>query len=518
MMSGRPRITVCGLGPGGPGDVTAATLELLQSENQVFVRTVKHPTVKLLTNVVSFDHLYEEADTFDEVYDRIVDELVGHAHDIGSVVYAVPGSPLVLERSVQRLRERASGQPEGRSAGTEQFDSSPDPGVDVGIMPAMSFLDVAWSTLGVDPVDDGVRLVDGHRFASHGAGQAGPMLVAHVHADWVLSSIKLSVEEPPEQPVVVLQRLGTADEHVAEVSWHDLDRVDPDHLTTLYIPELATPPGQDLALSIELMHRLRHECPWDQRQDHATLRKYLREEAYEVLDALDRVVDASPEGINLAYEDLESELGDLWFQILFHCRLAAEQGQFTVADVARTLTTKMVERHPHVFDPEVNFDGKTLPPRPSDAAGDGVSTDLGDESAMAKAWEAKKVEQSSRRSIFDGIPPDLPSLALADKVLGKAIRAFGPPEPGPAAGRLVGLLGSPPGDDGGSDLDDMGEFYGRTLLALAQQARSVGIDLEHVLRQAVADLVAVVGQLETADSGPSGVGNREAESARWVLG
>ncbi len=161
--------------------------------------------------------------------------------------------------------------------------------VDVELLPAMSFLDVAWSRLGIDPIEAGVRLVDGHEFAASAAGQSGPLLVAHTHANWVLSDIKLAAEElDPATPVVILQALGTADEQIVATTWADLDRtVDADHLTSLYIPTLAEPVGAGYVRFHQLARTLREECPWDREQSHASLVPYLIEETYEVVDAID---------------------------------------------------------------------------------------------------------------------------------------------------------------------------------------------------------------------------------------
>src|SRR4029079_5985969 len=100
------------------------------------------------------------------------------ANEHGEVLYAVPGSPLVLERTVRQLRH--------------------DPRITCEILPAMSFLDVAYAALEIDPVEAGVRLVDGHEFATAAAGSQGPLLIAHTHANWVLSDIKLAVDDAGE--------------------------------------------------------------------------------------------------------------------------------------------------------------------------------------------------------------------------------------------------------------------------------------------------------------------------------
>jgi tetrapyrrole methylase family protein/MazG family protein len=141
---------------------------------------------------------------------------------------------------------------------------------------------------------------------------------------------------------------------VRTVSWADLDRdVEPDHLTSLYVPVLAAPVGAELVRFGELVQLLRRECPWDREQTHQSLVRHVLEEAQEVADAIDALGD-DPEATEAAAIDhLEEELGDLLLQVYLHATLAAEQGWFTLADVARGIHEKLVERHPHVFGDEV---------------------------------------------------------------------------------------------------------------------------------------------------------------------
>ncbi|NBT37089.1 MAG: nucleotide pyrophosphohydrolase, partial [Actinobacteria bacterium] len=138
------------------------------------MRTMRHPSVTLLGDCTSFDHLYESQPTFDDVYRAIVEELVAAARTHGEVLYAVPGSPLILESTVALLRT--------------------DSRVEVVVVASMSFLDLAWNALNIDPVNEGVRVIDGHRFALQAADERGPLLVTQTHAGWVLSDIKLAHE------------------------------------------------------------------------------------------------------------------------------------------------------------------------------------------------------------------------------------------------------------------------------------------------------------------------------------
>ena len=336
-------ITIVGLGPAGADLVTAQTLDVVRSASRVVLRTTRHPAASLLPDASSFDEVYDRADTFADTYAEIARRVRSLAED-GPVVYAVPGSPLVLERTVELIRAAAA-----------------EDSIEVEVLPAMSFLDIAWARLGIDPVEEGVRLVDGHRFATAAAGQTGPLLVAHCHAAHVLSDIKLAVEEPPAR-VVVVQRLGLPDESIREIEWAELDReIDADHLTSLFIPELAEPVGAEFVRFDELVRVLRDECPWDREQTHASLRPHLLEEAHETLEALDARAEVGDDEIDADLDEhLAEELGDLLYQIFFHARLGAERGSFTVADVARGILDKLVERHPHVFGEQCWDDTQTV--------------------------------------------------------------------------------------------------------------------------------------------------------------
>jgi tetrapyrrole methylase family protein/MazG family protein len=370
----RPQVVVAGLGPAGPDLLTTGTLARIAAVANRYLRTRRHPAASAVPDAEAFDELYERHDTFEDVYAAIVEALVAGAERHGTVLYAVPGSPVVAERSVELLVADAR--------------------VHVEVLPALSFLDLAWARLAVDPVALGVRLVDGRRFATEAAGERGPLLVAQCDRAHVLSDIKLAAEDGPD--VVVLQRLGLEDESVRTVRWDDLDRgFEPDHLTSLWIPALSAPIAGEVARFHELVRTLRAECPWDREQTHASLTRHLLEETYEVLEAIDHVDPETAAG----FEALEEELGDLLFQVVFHAVLAAEEGQFTLADVARGIHDKLYARHPHVFDPTSG------------------ATDL---AQLTVDWERRKVEEKGRVSVMDGIPAALPALAYAAKVQRKA--------------------------------------------------------------------------------------------------
>lgn len=473
---GAGRITVVGLGPAGPDLVTAETLALIAGCERRFIRTARHPAAGVVAGAVAFDAVYEAADSFDAVYETIAARLV-EAAAAGDLLYAVPGSPLVLERTVELLRAAAAGDAggSGRVGVADGVGRSADAGPALDVRPAMSFLELAWARLGVDPVEEGVGLVDGHRFAVAAAGRTGPLLVAGCHSGRVLSEIKLAVESEPR--AVVLQRLGLDDEAVFEVEWAELDRsFDADHLTSVYIPELTEPVAAELARFDELVRVLRERCPWDREQTHASLRRHLLSETHELLEALDaRAPHPDSEVVADADDLLEEELGDLLFQVGFHSRLAAERGAFTLADVARRIHDKLVARHPHVF-------------------GD---VEAADSSAVMANWEAIKRAEKNRASAMDGLPASLPALLLALAVQKRAASAGFDPLTGALADgeQEVGGLGAG-GPESGLDvacaqaaaalarLQDSGDEsdLGAALFAAVQAARLVPCDPESALR------------------------------------
>ena len=364
-------MVVAGLGPAGPELLTAATVAAVERIPHRYLRTARHPAAQAATGATSFDAVYEEAGTLDEVYARIVERLVDAAREHGEVLYLVPGSPAVAERSVELLRA--------------------DPRVSVEILPAASFLELAWARVG-DPATAGVRIVDGRRFAQEAAGERGPLLVLQCDSRRLLSDVKLAVDDGPAA-VTVLQRLGLADEAVFEVAWDELDRaVEPDHLTSLWIRELRAPVAHELVRFSELVRTLRQLCPWDRAQTHQSLTRHLLEEAYETVEAIEGL--HRPEG----FAELEEELGDLLFQVCFHATLASEEGRFDLADVARGVHDKLVRRHPHVF----------------------AGAEAHDAGQVMANWERSKKAEKGRRSIMDGVPSALPSLLFALKVQRRA--------------------------------------------------------------------------------------------------
>ena len=462
----RPVVTVVGLGPGPVGLVTQETREAIAAATTRFVRTTRHPSAALVGDAISFDDEYERHDTFAEVYAAIATRVSEAALRDGSALYAVPGSPGVLEDVVQRLLA--------------------DTRLDVRVMSAVSFLDLAWLRLGIDPVNHGVRLVDAHRFAEVAADDCGPFLVAQCHADWVLSEVKLAHDSARgDEPVVVLHHLGLPDEQVVTTTWDDIDRLErahgvvADHLTSIYIAQLAEPVASEMARLHRLARTLREQCPWDREQTHASLVRYLIEETYEVVDALN-ALDANDPTTDDA---LIEELGDLLYQIEFHTTIAEQEGRFSLADVARATHDKLVRRHPHVF-------------------GDASATTAGD---VVKTWdEIKQAERAERATramraerttdapdFFAGVARAAPSLSLAQKLQKRAAEVgFDWPDITGATAKLTEEISELQEATQAGDHDAVRMELGDVLFSVVNVARKLGLDAETALRQASDKFIA----------------------------
>jgi tetrapyrrole methylase family protein / MazG family protein len=443
-MTHRGRVVVVGLGPAGTDLLLPVAREEIERATVRFARTSRHPALAELEDggvlFETFDALYDRAEHVDGAYDAIVDALLDAATHHDDVLYAVPGNPVVAERTVALLRSRD---------------------VEVRVVPGLSFADLAWSRVGVDPMH-GARVVDAHDFAISAAGVGGPMLIAQCDDPFVASDVKLTLLEalPPDHPVTVLQRLGLPDEHIDIVPLVDIDRVvDVDHLTSLFVDTGHAIVAGEFASLVALVERLRGPggCPWDAEQTHHSLRRHVLEEAYEVAAAIEELPRDAPAGdIPIgAYDSLADELGDLLFQVVIQSVLATEAGAFTVADVARNVHEKLVRRHPHVFG-DVRVDGA-----------DEVVTN----------WEQIKKAEKNATSLVEGITPGLPALIHAQKLYRKAT-SIGLDPYADALGAVRAALDDvvTGGDDARAE-----QALGDLLAAATALARARGIDAESAL-------------------------------------
>ena len=398
-------ITILGLGPGRWDDLTLqarAVLEQAASNDiTVYFRTLIHPTVEALKreipnlHIESFDSFYDESTSWETLYSRIAEQLCSLAEQQPPVLYAVPGHPLIGEASVQLLLHQAKQR-----------------GLSTGIIAGLSFLEPVCAALELDPIAAGIQIMDATTLAALGLDEiAGkiiptiPLLVAQVYNRRLASAVKLALSEcyPDEWPVKLVRAAGVDNrETVIEMPLYELDRGSlANHLSTLYVPPLGEMEALRLPETLRyITMRLRREpdgCPWDRQQTHQSLRHYVIEETYEVVEALEEN----------DMEKLAEELGDLLLQVYLHAEIARQDGDFSIGDVFEQVSAKLIRRHPHVFGQvEVENAGQVV-----------------------QNWEAIKRQERiaagkdmQTESVLDGVPLATPALIVAQEYQKRAAK------------------------------------------------------------------------------------------------
>jgi tetrapyrrole methylase family protein/MazG family protein len=383
-------IIVVGLGSGDENQLTLGVWNTLKKAGTLFVRTEQHPVVSYLRSenisFESFDYLYKNNDTFSNTYEEIVAFLFAAAvRSDHPIVYAVPGHPMVAESTVQQL-----------IAGGIQK------GIKVEVRGGESFLDQAFIRLGFDPIE-GFALLDASELKSAWIQPQIHTIIGQVFDAFTASDVKLALMNiyPDDYPVVVAHALGVqGEEQIETVPLYEIDRIESyGNLSIIYIPR-----SDDVSLRGRTFERL-HEivgilrspegCPWDREQTHHSLRKYLIEETYEVLETID---DDDPVAMC-------EELGDVLIQIMLHAQIEEEEGMFTVWDIIAGLNEKLIRRHPHVF----------------------ADREAGNVEQVLEVWqEVKRIEKQDKGentpkvSQLSGIPRELPAILYAYKLQKKA--------------------------------------------------------------------------------------------------
>ena len=451
-------ITIVGLGPGDAQQITREAWSVLVMADEVYLRTEHHPTVKGLPDHLSlhsFDYVYDQAQSFDEVYHDIAAQVIRLGQRPGGVVYAVPGHPLVGESTVTRILKLA-----------EQA------GLAVRIINSVSFIAPILVSLGMDALD-GLQMADAMDIAAQHHPRLNPdvpAIIGQLYDRQVASEVKLTLmnQYPDDHPVKLMHAVGTDQERVETLPLYELDRRDDvSHLTALYVPPLAQPGAFETFQDTIAHLRAPDGCPWDREQTHQSLRRNLLEEAYEVLAALD-AEDA---------DALREELGDLLLQIVLHSQIAVEEGEFSMSDVIASIDAKIKRRHPHVF-------------------GDVQVSGVGD---VVANWETiKKGERAENgnghKSALDGVPRDLPALAQAEAYSERASRVgFDWPS---VDGILDKVAEEAREIQAATSAEERAQEFGDLLFALVNTARWIKIDPEAALRAANEKFVARFRRVE----------------------
>lgn len=324
-------LTIIGLGAGDLDQLSIGTYRKLKAAELIVARTDQHPVIEELRaeglQIESFDAIYEKNDAFEQVYEEITERLVALAKE-QPVTYAVPGHPLVAERTIQLLIEK-------EREGLVQLD----------IAGGNSFLDPIFGALRIDPIE-GFQLLDGTDMGRDDVQMQQHVLIGQVYDAFIASEVKLSLMEKYayDYPVTIVTAAGSSAEKLRTVPLFELDReTEINNLTTIYVPPVMEREGRlkDWSTFREIIAALRAPdgCPWDREQTHESLKRYLIEEAHELLEAIDQQDD----------EGVIEELGDVLLQVFLHAQIGEDDGYFAMEDVLQSIGEKMIRRHPHVF-------------------------------------------------------------------------------------------------------------------------------------------------------------------------
>lgn len=443
-----PGITLLGLGPGDPDLLTRQAWQVLENSPEIYLRTRRHPVVDGLPagpTLHSFDDLYDQAETFEVVYAQIVEQVLALGRRPQGVVYAVPGHPFIAESTGPEIARRAR-----------------EEGLPLRVVAGLSFLEPVLAAVGRDPFPH-TALVDALELAQAHVPPfppGTPALVAQIHSQAVASDVKLTLNAlyPDEHPVQLVHAAGTPQELIEDLPLYAIDRSP--HiglLTALYVPPLH--PASSFEAFLEIVAHLRAPdgCPWDREQTHQSLRSDLLEETYEALAALDM---DDPQG-------MQEEFGDLLLVLLLQTQIAADNGEFTIADVLQGIHTKIVYRHPHVF-------------------GD---LKMKDTQGVLQNWERlkeqeRKAKGKTEAGLLDGVSVALPALVQAEQYQQRAARVgFDWPTIQGVWDKLAEELDEVrevvDGDEAGRRLE-----VGDVLFVMVNLARWLKVDPESALREA----------------------------------
>lgn len=324
-------ITVIGLGAADFDQMQMGVYKKIKAAKKLFVRTEDHPVLADLraegVEFTTFDAVYEKHDTFAPVYKEIAESLIAAAAQ-EPVMYAVPGHPLVAEQTVQHLIEADN---EGR--------------IQLTIEGGQSFLDPIFAALKIDPIE-GFQLLDGTSMSPHEINMRQHILIAQVYDSFSASEVKLTLMEKyrDDYPVTIVTAAGSSQELLRTVPLYELDQAaEINNLTTVYVPPVTTDEDalRDWTTFRQIIATLRgpNGCPWDQKQTHESLKKYLLEETHEFLAAVDAQDDFA----------MVEELGDVLLQVFLHAQIGEDNGYFNLEEVLASVSEKMIRRHPHVF-------------------------------------------------------------------------------------------------------------------------------------------------------------------------
>ncbi len=376
----KPVVTVVSLGPGDPKLLTLQTADALRKARCLILRTARHRAVEWLreegVSFTDFDTLYDEYEDFDALHAEMARRLWAAAAE-KAVTFAVIDAQ--TDGAVRALR--ATCPADGR----------------VTILPGVTMADSCLALLPEQFEQSGkVRILPAMDALETSPDPSTPLLVTELFDRMLACDLKLHLSDiyGDEAEIVIFPTSAKINRKPLVIHLMELDRQHTyDHTVCLYVPAMAIEQRQRYCFEdlLEVMRLLRQRCPWDGEQTHESLRKYMIEEAYEAVGAIDED----------DMDHLADELGDVMLQIVFHADIAREIGEFTINDVTSAIVSKLIYRHAHIFG--------------------NVHCDTADE--VSQSWEQlKKIEKglTTQASVLADVSQGLPALMRAAKVQKKA--------------------------------------------------------------------------------------------------
>ena len=438
-------IQIIGLGAGGEDDLTVRAQKALLKRIPTFARTDRHPIVNELRkniDIISFDDYFLKYETFDEVYENIVNTLIEKSKQYGKINYCTAGSPYYGDIVTKKLINEYKNQ------------------INTIIIDGMSFLDKCLKLSGFADYNN-IKILDCLEADEFSFDVNSFNVITQVYDLEIASLLKIKLMEIYPEDVNTLI-IDVLEENVKKIPLFMLDQEKNYGFSTYFciLPiEISKNRVYNVNNLLRIVKILRGPdgCPWDKKQTHHSIRQNVIEEAYEVVDAID----------NDDVDNLVEELGDLLFQVIFHSELGSEEGYFNFNDVINKLCTKMYFRHPHVF-------------------GD-VKADNAEE-ALA-SWENSKQKEKNLATYTDNlknVPKALSTLSRSYKIQKRAAEVgFDWPDSEGAIEKIKEELQEFIEEYKNSNIENMEEEFGDLLFALVNFARFEKINPDIALNKTI---------------------------------
>lgn len=460
------KIILLGLGPGNPDELSLRAYKYLRAK-RLILRTERHGILPFLKeegiDYISMDHIYDSSDNFDDAYRKMTEFVLSYAEN-EDVILGLPGHPMIGEALVDFIIEKAEHEDikieviAGISRELDVIGKYPP----LGNISPMLFLYGTELDLNQLNTDITTTIMDLDTYLK-------------------VSDIKLSLLRlyPPNHLVHIFTNHREVKSMPISLELHELDGEDIfDESSCIVIPPVDFEELNSYSFDklVSILERLRSKdgCPWDREQTHASLKKCLLEETYEVLEAIEKE----------DYDAIIEELGDLLLQVVFHSQIGKEHGEFDILDVISSVSAKMVHRHPHIFG----------------------QMDLKSSEEVLIEWDLIKREekgQDSQTQVLKDIPKILPALTRAQKIQSKAASiGFDWDSSKDVLEKLDEEIAELLKAHGDRDLEALEEELGDVFFTLVNLARFLGLESEFVLMKANEKFIKRFAYMEASADRP----------------